>query len=417
GQLTTSSRPFRMYAFAATISGVGDGMLLVALPLLLASLDPSPFRIGLVEATLMLPWLVIAPFTGVLADRMSRRSLMIISDLFRAVMLVILALLVVADQHTFAVIAVIGFAVAAGETAFDAAAAGMLTSLVGKDVAGLEKANSVLSFANTGGNQLIGPLVGGLIFAVAMSAPFAFDAVTFALSSLLIWRIPRGTEPAATASSERSALSEIREAATWLFSKRALRALLILTMVANITVMAYWAPLVVVAQERMGVEPRFYGLFLSVLALGSLIGAALAKIVARRLGSRAGIAVGAAAFGLSVMIVGWSTNWVQGVVATAGIGVSVVVWSVLAISLRQSLIPDRMMGRTTSIFRAGTWGLMPVGAILGGVFAEFVGLWTPYVIFGGLMIITAGYVWLELGAAKVDDTRSEKATSEPAPGE
>jgi len=401
-----------MYAFAATISGVGDGMLLVALPLLLASLDPSPFRIGLVEATLMLPWLVIAPFTGVLADRMSRRNLMIISDLFRAVMLVVLALLVVADQHTFVLIAAIGFAVAAGETAFDAAAAGMLTSLVGKDVAGLERANSVLSFANTGGNQLIGPLVGGLIFGLAMSAPFAVDAVTFAFSSFLIWRIPRRVEPESSASEQRSALSEIREAARWLFSERALRALLILTMVANITVMAYWAPLVVVAQERMGVEPRFYGLFLSVLALGSLIGAALAKAAARNMGSRNGIAVGAAAFGLAVIVVGLSTNWVQGVVATAGIGVSVVVWSVLAISLRQSLIPDEMMGRTTSIFRAGTWGLMPIGAILGGVLAEFVGLWTPYAVFGGLMILAAGYVWVELGAANVDAARRFKTDIE-----
>ncbi len=402
-----------MYAFAATISGVGDGMLLVALPLLLASLDPSPFRIGLVEATLMLPWLLIAPFTGVLADRMSRRSLMIISDLFRAVMLVILALLVVADQHTFVLIAAIGFAVAAGETAFDAAAAGMLTSLVGKDVAGLERANSVLSFANTGGNQLIGPLVGGLVFGVAMSAPFAVDAITFAFSSLLIWAIPRHVEPEDPTRSEKSALGEIREAARWLFSERALRALLVLTMVANITVMAYWAPLVVVAQERMGVEPRFYGFFLSVLALGSLIGAALAKATARTLGSRTGIALGGAAFGLSVIVVGMATNWVQGVVGTAGIGVTVVVWSVLAISLRQSLIPDRMMGRTTSIFRAGTWGLMPIGAILGGMLAEFVGLWTPYAIFGGLMILTAAYVWIELGAANVDATRATASSGEP----
>lgn len=408
-----AKRPFRLFATAATISGIGDGVLLVALPLLLASIDPSPFRIGLVEATLTLPWLLVAPFSGVLADRMSRRTLMIISDLFRASVLVVLALLVLADQHNFVIIAALGFAVAVGETAFDAAAAGMVTSLVGKDVAGLERANSVLAFANTGGNQLIGPLIGGLIFAISMSAPLAFDAVTFGLSALLVWRIPRRVEAVEREPSpERSALREITEAARWLVSQRALRALLILTMAANITVMAYWAPLVVVAQERMGVTPRYYGLFLSVLAIGSLAGAALAKVVSARLGSRNGIALGAAGFGVSVMAVGFSMSWVPGVVATAGIGVTVVVWSVLAISLRQSLIPDHMMGRTTSIFRAGTWGLMPIGAILGGLAAEFVGLWTPYAIFGGLMVLVAAYVWRELGAANVDAERAVAPAAE-----
>lgn len=407
-----------MFATAATISGIGDGVLLVAFPLLLASIDPSPFRIGLVEATLTLPWLLVAPFSGVLADRMSRRSLMIISDLFRAAVLVVLALLVLADQHSFVIIATFGFAIAAGETAFDAAAAGMVTSIVGKDVAGLERANSVLAFANTGGNQLIGPLIGGLIFAISMSAPLAFDAVTFALSALLVWRIPRKVEAVVDeAPAERSALREIAEAGRWLFSERALRALLILTMAANITVMAYWAPLVVVAQERMGVTPRYYGLFLSVLAIGSLAGAALAKVVSARFGSRGGIALGAAGFGISVMAVGFSTSWVFGGLATAGIGVTVVVWSVLSISLRQSLIPDNMMGRTTSIFRAGTWGLMPIGAVLGGLAAEFLALWTPYAIFGGLMVVVAVYVWRELGEAAVDATRAAAADPEPVAGE
>lgn len=407
GKLTKTNRPFRLYAVAATISGVGDGVLLVAIPLLLASIDPSPFRIGLVEATLTLPWLLVAPFSGVLADRMSRRTLMIMSDLFRAAVLIILALMVLADQHTFVIIAVLGAAVAAGETAFDASAAGMITSLAGKDVEGLERANSVLAFANTGGNQLVGPLLGGLIFGVSMMAPFAFDAATFGLSALLIWRIPRGVESGEFDSTDdRSAFREIRIAAKWLWGHRALRSLLVLTMAANITVMAYWAPLVVVAQERMGVAPRFYGLFLSVLALGSLAGAGLARVVARKLGSQDGIGLAAAAFGAAVVMVGLATSWVIGVAATAAIGVSIVVWSVLAISLRQSLIPDPMMGRTTSLFRAGTWGLMPIGAILGGAAAEYLGLWTPYAIFGGMMIIAAAYTRRELIAADVDAGRS-----------
>ena len=81
----------------------------------------------------------------------------------------------------------------------------------------------------------------------------------------------------------------------------------------------------------------------------------------------------------------------------------------LALSLRQSLIPDRMMGRTTSIFRAGTWGLMPIGAILGGLLAEYIALPVPYIVFGGLMVLTAFYVWLELGAADVDSARRRAA--------
>lgn len=257
------------------------------------------------------------------------------------------------------------------------------------------------------GNQILGPVLGGLLFSAATPAPFLFDAVTFGLAAVLIAAIgPIGDEEEGDPVATSSAIREIRSAGRWLLESRVLRSLLILTMVGSIAVTAYWAPLVLVAQERMGISPSFYGLFLSSIAVGSLAGAGVASVAAERLGSRSGIALSAAVFGLAVVALGLTTSWVLGALSISVIGVAVVVWNVLAVSLRQALIPDQMIGRVTAIFRAGSWGLMPLGAILGGATAELIDLAAPYVIFGSLVVLTAVGTWVSLGSADIDSLRS-----------
>jgi MFS family permease len=211
--------------------------------------------------------------------------------------------------------------------------------------------------------------------------------VSFAASSLIVVFVRASTTPLGADRTERRSLRlEIGEGLAWLWHHRLLRTLAAMTGAMNLGFMAGETILVLLAQQRFGLGPVGFGLLGLGGAAGSLAGSVLASRIGRRFATGPLLLVAAGASGLSVAVVGVAPNaWVAGAAFALG-GFAGIVWNVVTVSMRQSIIPDRLLGRVNSVYRLLAWGTLPIGAALGGALATEFGLRAAYLIPGVLLL-------------------------------
>lgn len=169
---------------ASTISNLGDGVTLVAGPLLAASLTRDPVLVAGVAFAQRLPWLLFSLISGALVDRLDRRRLMVAVDGFRTVLLGFLGLAVLMDFVSIPLLYVVFFLMGTAETLFDTASVSILPAVVPRE--SLEKANGRLFGAQIVANEFAAPPLGGFLFAIAASVPFFFDAGSFAAAAVFV---------------------------------------------------------------------------------------------------------------------------------------------------------------------------------------------------------------------------------------
>jgi hypothetical protein len=163
---------------ANAVSNLGDGVTLVAGPLLAASLTRDPRLVAGLAVAQRLPWLLFSLVSGALVDRLDRRLLMVRVDAARCVAVGLLGVAVLADAASLPLLYVVFFALGTAETLFDNAAVSILPAVVPR--AQLARANGRLLGAQMVANELVAPPLGGLLFAAAAAVPFLLDAGTFA---------------------------------------------------------------------------------------------------------------------------------------------------------------------------------------------------------------------------------------------
>jgi MFS family permease len=174
---------------AAAVNNVGDGAFAAAVPLLAVSVTRDPRLVSVVSAATYLPWLLFSLPAGALVDRHDRVGLMWRSQAAQAVVVGGVAILTVAGAAGVPAVAAAAFLLGACEVVFTSAAQAVLPDLVPKPL--LHKANGNLQSVTTIGEQFAGPPLGSLLFAARAALPFVLDAVTFAMSSGLLARLPR----------------------------------------------------------------------------------------------------------------------------------------------------------------------------------------------------------------------------------
>ncbi len=379
---------------AAAVSTLGDGVFLAALPLLAATLSRDPLQVSLVAFAGWLPWLLFGLVSGALVDRWDRRRVMWTVDAVRLALVGGLGVAVLAGGATIPLLATVGFLLGIGQTLFDNAAQSLIPALVTRDTQRLERANSQLYGAQTVSQNFVGPPAGGFLFALAASVPFLADAASFAVSSALIAAIRGRFAPERAAEAPRLGLwVDIAEGLRWLLGHRLLRTLAVMVGLMNLATMAGEAILVLFAQDELGLGSVGYGLLLAGFGVGGVLG----SLVATRLGRHAGTGTLLLAATL-LMAVAWlvfgvgSNAWI-GAAMLAIAGGTGVVFNVVGVSLRQAIVPDRLIGRVVSAFRTLAYGAVPAGAILGGAVARTLGLRAPFLL-GAAVLAAAGLLAL-----------------------
>jgi MFS family permease len=400
------------------VSNLGDGITFAALPLLVASLTRDPAAVAGVTLAARLPWLLFALPVGAFTDRVDRRRAMIAANVVRGSVALGLAAAVAAGTAEVWMLYLSGFVIGIAEVVYDNSAQTFLPSIVATPQ--LSTANGRMLTAELVANAFAGPPLGALLFSVAVSLPIFLDAGSFLLTIPLLAAIGGtyraagpvgGATSAGDGSPSRSRSRprlhrEIAEGLRWLWGNRLLRLLAVMLAVANLCGTMGQAIFVLFAQEELGIGDRAFGLLLTTFAVGGVMGGMVAGRVHRRAGTGHTLVGSYLTFTLADGLTGAAGDpWTVGLLSVA-IGLGGAVWNVVTVSLRQTVIPDHLLGRVNSVYRFLGWGSIPLGALAGGLVADRFGVRAPFLV-GGVVQLS---VWAVAAPALVRLARAAEAT-------
>ncbi len=375
------------------LANLADGTLLAAGPLLAATLTRDPAEVaGLVTAQ-RLPWFLLSLLSGTMVDRLDRRRVLLISNLARALILSGLVAALVAGWLNLLWLLGAFFLLGTIETFTDNALTAILPSLVRRSR--LPWANGRVLATQTVMNELAGPPLGGLFFSALVALPFGAGAVFYAVAASLLSILPaRPPSPHDEQVGGSALLSATKDGLLWFWRHRLLRSMAFLAAFANFSYAATSAVFVLLAQERIGLGPSGYGLVLG----GGAIGGIFAGLTSDHLSGRLGPSLTLTSMHLlpALALAGLALTRQPAVAGVffALISFSATVANVLLITLRQTIIPDALLGRVTSAYRFVGMGALPSGALAGGFLARALGLTAPY--WMGAAILTGAAVALLL---------------------
>jgi MFS family permease len=380
------SRDYWRLWWANAISSTGDGAFVAALPLLAVTITRDPRLVSVVAAATYLPWLLLSLPAGAVVDRYDRATLMWRAQAVQAAVVTIIVVLVVFHQASIEMLAAAGFLLGSAEVIFSNAAQSILPALVPPEL--LPKANGSQQVSLTVGESFLGPPAGSLLFAAAAALPFGLDAASFAGSAALVARLPR-TGHAPKNAKRPKIRTQIAEGLRWLAGHRLLRAVAVLLGIYNFANQMGQAVLVLLATQTLHVSARGYGLLLAASAVGSVVGGLVNPILTRRIGMLPSLVLPALVDAAAFVGIGLAPGPIVVAALLAVQGFSVTMWNVVTVSLRQRVVPAHLLGRVNSVYRMLGWGLMPLGALVGGFVAHAAGLRAPYIVAGLLCGLSA----------------------------
>ena len=322
-------------------------------------------QIGALSTAQTLPFLLLSIPMGVLADRWSRARLMVLAEGVRALSLLALWLLVGYGALSLGALALLGFIGAAGTVGFTVAAPALVPSLVPQDA--LARANARLELARSAAFAAGPALAGALVAWAGASTAFACATALSTLGMLLLLRLPAVPR---SAGPTRQVLDELRHGATLVWRDRLLRPVMWTAVVWNLSWLTLQAAYVPYAMRTLGLSADAVGFTLGCYGAGMLIGAVLAMRVMRVLPFGTAVLLGPwmsvlAALAMAATLV-WPTAWLAAL-SFVLFGSGPLVWVVTTTTLRQTLVPTRVLGQVSAIFLTVNAGARPLGGVIGAV--------------------------------------------------
>jgi MFS family permease len=362
---------FRMLWIGQLLSDTGSTVALIAYPLLILALTHSPGLAGAAGTARLIVQLVIGLPGGALSDRFDRRLTMIVSDAFRAGLLVLLGVLVLLHHAAWPVVMIVAVLDGAANVLFDPAANAALPAIVADSQ--LERAWAATE-ARTYTASLVGPALGGFLFGLGSAVPFLGDALSYLVSVGTVSRI-RGNFRPKRSGEPTSLWHDIAEGLHLVWQNKLLRGVVIQAPLINFAFTGVIFTITVALREH-GTSPSAIGLVQAGVMVGGLAGA----VVAPRLQGR---------LRLSQLAIGLTTIGTVLFVATALLLPSLFVAAPVALALFLSptanaalfaamlrAAPENLRGRVTNTVVLGATALAALAPLTGGLLVQHVsGRW------------------------------------------
>ena len=351
------------------------------------------FVVALAALLIWLPPLLFALPAGALTDRLDRRSIVVVGNLVRVVVLAVLTTAVATDAVNVALVLLALFLLGSCEVFVDNTTQTLLPMLVARD--DLAVANARLQVGTVTLNQLAAPPLGALLFTVGHAAPFGTQAALVLIAAVVISRVrlpPHRRAP----EDVRPVWHDIVEGFRWSWHHAAVRTLVLTIFTFNLTFGAAWAVLVLYVTEHLGLGDLGYGLVTAVIACGGLLGTlGYGWLTARvSLGNimRAGLVVETL---VHLALASTSSPWVALPVFFV-FGAHAFVWGTTSLTVRQRAVPHHLQGRVGSVNLVGVFGGLVIGAAMGGVIAQHAGVTAPFwfAFVGSAVFVVA--IWRQL---------------------
>ena len=376
--------PFARLAWSNLAAQSAEQIGVAAAPLVaVLMLDAGVGATGLLHTAQTLPFVLFAIPAGLLADRRSRRGLMVGAEALRALSLLAVLAFASSGWLSLSLLAALGFVGACGTVAYSVAAPALVPSLVPAEL--LAVANGRIELARTlaftGGPALAGALVAWT------GGPPAFGAAA-ALSIGAVFLLAGLREPPHVLAVRRDLVQEVREGAEFVFRHRLLRPIFVTQFVFNAAFFTLQAMFVPYAVQRLGLSASAVGFTLATYGVGMIVGALAAPRVIRGLAFGRVIALGPIS-GLAGALCMLLTIWVPSAALCALgfflIGSGPIIWVISTATLRQTVTPRALLGRVSAI-NITAYGARPAGAALGAIVGSVYGAETC------LAVAAAGFV-------------------------
>ena len=382
---------FRRLWTANIFTNLADGLGKTAFPLLAITLTRDPLLISIIGALAMLPWLLFAIPIGAIVDNVDKRKALATTNSIRMLIAAILALLITTEQVTIFWLYLVTFVVGICEVFADTASQSLIPVIVKNEE--LEKANSRMEMTFTVFQDFIGAPIGGLLYAVAIAAPFIANSLGFLIAALLCMSMPLPFLINNKEFKENPGfIKDIKFGINYLFThKQLLRIVLITT-----TIGFCWAfassTMILYLVEDLNLNPKKYGFLLTFNGLIVLLGALAAPKTAKLIGRGLALALAISISSITILAQGLVTNIWLFLIPNAINAFWLPHWNILLMSTYQRLIPQELYGRIHGTRRTLVWGMMPIASFLGGILAK-TDLRTPWLIGGTLATVVSIYSW------------------------
>ena len=406
------ARPFALLWTGQTISVLGDAVFTIALTWEVLLLTGSATAMSLIVLAQWTPGIVLLLFGGVLADRVSRRLLMLWADSGRGLIVLLVAWLswthLLQFWHLVALAPLFGIV----SSFFDPAYQAIMPQLVEADA--LASANS-LNIVSRNMGFLLGPMLSaGCITLFGPASAFAFDGLTFFISAvfLVAIRLPASLEvsqsqtmapvqsanedslPGGSSSNMRGALQDMREGLRYVFAHTWLWVAVLASPLVSVGFAGpMWVSLPRLVRDVYGAGVWLIGAMATSDAIGSIIAALFignaSKLRRRGILAFTSIIVGGCALVACAVPLPRSIEPVVAITASALVGCGLAVFMIIWGTLQQEKVPNDMLGRVSSITQLGSVSALPVGLVLAGLLADHVGPASVFALGGILVVVPA----------------------------
>lgn len=389
-------RRFVTYWSGDTVSQIGDRVSDLALPIIAVTmLQVSPAAVGLLTAAIWAPNLLSVLVGSWVELRPSKRRLLVAANLVQAGAITSLPLAYLLAEVTFAQLLGVALVTGAAGVLAQTAYPSFFARLVRQDQ--FVSANSLLSGTRSA-SFVAGPVLAGTLIQV-LTAPLALvvDAISFLAAAVAIRSVRVAESRPAEVAGREPLLRRAAAGLRFVFAHPYLRPALACVTTVNFFSFMVQAVLILYASRTLGLSPGQIGLALGLGAVGGLVGAILAAPLARRIGAGVTVAVGgvlfAAPFGLIPLAAGDTTTKLAVLAAVEFVSaIGVMLFDINLNAIQLSVTPDRIRSRVAGAFSTVNYGIRPLGAIVGGLLAQLLGV-VPVVVVAAVGGTLAG-LWL-----------------------
>jgi MFS family permease len=384
---------FRLFWAGNFLSNIGTWMQNVAQGWLVLTLVPThpAFWLGVIGFAASAPMMVFALIGGVIADRVDKRKLMLVTQSSMMVLAFLMWGLTATHRINVETIIVLAFLNGLAMSLNTPSYQAMVPHLVPPE----DLTNAIaLNSAQFNMSRVIGPTLGGLAMAwIGISGNFLLNAFSFVAVLIALMQI---TFPKPYEGNDKVSMWQtMGEGFQYVAAKKEMLLLLILTAIASVLAIPYFTFIPLFAKEILHAEEQGFGFLMASSGAGAFFGAATIASI-KKLECRGRFVVRAAlAFYAGIILFALSRNFVFSAFLLAAIGYSMILMIATVNSLLQQLSINEMRGRVMSIYATAFLGLAPIGSLLAGSLAKSLG--APKTIAGmsaiGLLATSAIYMW------------------------
>jgi MFS family permease len=389
---------FHKLLFGQTVSQLGTAVSVVVLPMVaVLQLHATPLEVGIITSAEYIAYSVLGLVAGVYVDRWPRRTVMLITDAGRAILLALVPVLWALGVLQIWQLFLVALGVGVLSLFFDLSYQAYLPSIVSREL--LLQRNSQLQ-ASTSVTQLAGPGVAGLLVqAIGAAFSLVTDALSYVVSFVTVMWIggPSGrvVQPREAGARRESVRRQIADGFRYIRDDQILLSGLVTIGQFNFLITAEQALVILFLLHDVHAPPSLVGVLMATSGVGAIVGAVSARRLSQRFGSARAYAVGAALgplLGVMIPFAYLDARLLFFIAGTAGLGATTTILKTVGQSFRQAKVPSNMLGRVIATNRVLTWAPVPLGGLLGGLLGQWIGVRSALLVLA-LLLATAP-LWL-----------------------